>query len=210
MPHWFNKPKFHFLLHLPTHIQHFGPAVLFATEAFESFNAIIQTRSVHSNHLAPSQDIAIAFAHNNHICHLLSGRWHLFWDNNHSWKDLNAFKSVVNHGPVPLQAIFASPIMTHNPLVSVILGMTWKVLSDMQAPVFLTKVDHAPHRDGMTVPHTTFPTDLALQEKCVHGISKWWHLLYRQLGSLQVEWGWWHACTQVCPWDCQTPKPHYG
>ncbi|KAF9254614.1 hypothetical protein L218DRAFT_885911, partial [Marasmius fiardii PR-910] len=39
--HWFNKPKFHILLHLPEHIQQFGPAILFATEAFESFNAVI-------------------------------------------------------------------------------------------------------------------------------------------------------------------------
>ncbi|KAF8259779.1 hypothetical protein EI94DRAFT_1812782 [Lactarius quietus] len=38
---WFNKPKFHFILHLPTHIRHFGPAVLFATESFESFNTVI-------------------------------------------------------------------------------------------------------------------------------------------------------------------------
>ncbi|KAK0231396.1 hypothetical protein IW262DRAFT_1256426, partial [Armillaria fumosa] len=37
---WFNKPKFHILVHLPEHIQHFGPAMLFATEAFKSFNAI--------------------------------------------------------------------------------------------------------------------------------------------------------------------------
>ncbi|KII83172.1 hypothetical protein PLICRDRAFT_66300, partial [Plicaturopsis crispa FD-325 SS-3] len=31
-PRWFNKPKFHILLHLPDHIRRFGPAILFATE----------------------------------------------------------------------------------------------------------------------------------------------------------------------------------
>ncbi|KAF9060901.1 hypothetical protein BDP27DRAFT_1370126 [Rhodocollybia butyracea] len=36
---WFNKPKFHILVHLPEHIRRFGPAILFATEGFESFNA---------------------------------------------------------------------------------------------------------------------------------------------------------------------------
>ncbi|KAF9493187.1 hypothetical protein BDN71DRAFT_1591205 [Pleurotus eryngii] len=46
---WFNKPKFHILVHLPDHIRRFGPASLFATEAFESFNAIIRAKSVHSN-----------------------------------------------------------------------------------------------------------------------------------------------------------------
>ncbi|KAF8223248.1 hypothetical protein L208DRAFT_1317782, partial [Tricholoma matsutake] len=62
---WFNKPKFHILLHLMEHIKCFGPAILFATEAFESFNAIIWAKSVHSNCHAPSQDIAQTFAQGN-------------------------------------------------------------------------------------------------------------------------------------------------
>ncbi|KAK7032978.1 hypothetical protein R3P38DRAFT_3313080 [Favolaschia claudopus] len=70
---WFNKPKFHILLHLPAHIRRFGPAILFATEAFESFNAVIRAKSVHSNRHAPSRDIAHAFAQGNRIRHLLSG-----------------------------------------------------------------------------------------------------------------------------------------
>ncbi|KAK7027831.1 hypothetical protein R3P38DRAFT_3315357 [Favolaschia claudopus] len=70
---WFNKPKFHIILHLPAHIRRFGPAILFATEAFESFNAIIRAKSVHSNRHAPSRDIAHAFAQGNRIRHLLSG-----------------------------------------------------------------------------------------------------------------------------------------
>ncbi|KAJ7732322.1 hypothetical protein B0H16DRAFT_1468668 [Mycena metata] len=70
---WFNKPKFHILLHLPEHIRRFGPASLFATEAFELFNAIIRAKSVHSNRHAPSRDIARAFAQGSRIRHLLSG-----------------------------------------------------------------------------------------------------------------------------------------
>ncbi|KAJ7923558.1 hypothetical protein B0H13DRAFT_1707124 [Mycena leptocephala] len=70
---WFNKPKFHIILHLPAHIRRFGPAILFATEAFESFNAVIRAKSVHSNRHAPSRDIAQAFAQGNRIRHLLSG-----------------------------------------------------------------------------------------------------------------------------------------
>lgn len=72
-PRWFNKPKFHIILHLVPHIRRFGPASLFATEAFESFNAVIRAKSVHSNHHAPSRDIARAFAHGNRIRHMLSG-----------------------------------------------------------------------------------------------------------------------------------------
>ncbi|KAJ7147561.1 hypothetical protein C8R43DRAFT_889965, partial [Mycena crocata] len=75
---WFNKPKFHIFLHLPAHIRRFGPAILFATEAFESFNAIIRAKSVHSNRHAPSRDIAQAFAQGNRIRHLLSGGLFLF------------------------------------------------------------------------------------------------------------------------------------
>ncbi|KAI5988836.1 hypothetical protein EDC04DRAFT_2873238 [Pisolithus marmoratus] len=32
------KPKFHFLVHLPTYICHFGPAIIFSMERYESFN----------------------------------------------------------------------------------------------------------------------------------------------------------------------------
>jgi hypothetical protein len=77
-PRWFNKPKFHILLHLPDHIRRFGPATLFATEGFESFNAVICAKSIHSNHQAPSHDIAISFAHANRIRHMLSGGQVLF------------------------------------------------------------------------------------------------------------------------------------
>ncbi|KAG1749271.1 hypothetical protein EDB19DRAFT_1629684 [Suillus lakei] len=72
-PRWFNKPKFHIILHLVDHIRRFGPAALFATEAFESFNAVIRAKSIHSNHRAPSRDIAYAFAHGSRIRHILSG-----------------------------------------------------------------------------------------------------------------------------------------
>ncbi|KAL1708926.1 hypothetical protein EV121DRAFT_276854 [Schizophyllum commune] len=70
---WFNKPKFHILVHLPDHIRRFGPSILFATEAFESFNAVIRAKSVHSNRHAPSRDIALAFAQGNRLRHLISG-----------------------------------------------------------------------------------------------------------------------------------------
>lgn len=69
---WFNKPKFHILIHLPEHIRCFGPAILFATEAFELFNLVIRSKSVHSNRQAPSRDIGRAFAQGNHIWHILS------------------------------------------------------------------------------------------------------------------------------------------
>ncbi|KAI5982242.1 hypothetical protein EDC04DRAFT_2915769 [Pisolithus marmoratus] len=61
-PRWFNKPKFHIIRHLPDHIRRFGPAILFATEGFESYNAVIRDHSIHSNRQAPSRDIARGMA----------------------------------------------------------------------------------------------------------------------------------------------------
>ncbi|KAI5990253.1 hypothetical protein EDD15DRAFT_2453804 [Pisolithus albus] len=72
-PRWFNKPKFHIIHHLPDHIRRFGPAILFATEGFESYNAVIRDHSIHSNRQAPSRDIAHGMARGHRIRHLLSG-----------------------------------------------------------------------------------------------------------------------------------------
>lgn len=70
---WFNKPKFHIILHLILHIRLFGPAILFSTETFESFNFVIRARSIHSNRHAPSLDIARSFSHMHAVRHLVSG-----------------------------------------------------------------------------------------------------------------------------------------
>ena len=74
---WFSKPTFHIFIHLTCHIRCFKPAILFVTEAFESFNAIIRAKSIHSNRQATSRDIALAFAQANRIRYLLSGGFFL-------------------------------------------------------------------------------------------------------------------------------------
>ncbi|KAL1740323.1 hypothetical protein HDZ31DRAFT_76965 [Schizophyllum fasciatum] len=72
-PRWANKPKFHLLLHIPEHIRRFGPPIVFATEVFESYNAIIRAWSVNSNGLAPSRDIARAAASARRVAHIVRG-----------------------------------------------------------------------------------------------------------------------------------------
>ncbi|KII94845.1 hypothetical protein PLICRDRAFT_693166 [Plicaturopsis crispa FD-325 SS-3] len=72
---WFNKPKFHLLVHLFWHIRRFGPAMIYATESFESYNLVIRLRSVHSPKHAPSIDIAHSFSHLHAVQHLVSGGW---------------------------------------------------------------------------------------------------------------------------------------
>ncbi|PBK63272.1 hypothetical protein ARMSODRAFT_1024021 [Armillaria solidipes] len=92
-----NEPKFHILVHLPEHVRRFGPAMLFVTEAFESLNAIIRAKSVHSNRHAPSRDIGHAFAQGNQVRHLLSGGLFLL-------KDLFESRSV---NPEPISKSFS-------------------------------------------------------------------------------------------------------
>ncbi|KAJ7840547.1 hypothetical protein B0H14DRAFT_3140495 [Mycena olivaceomarginata] len=70
---WFNKPKFHLFVHIPEHIRHFEPLILYATESFESFNLVIRLRSIHSTKHAPSLDIGSAFSHLHTVRHLISG-----------------------------------------------------------------------------------------------------------------------------------------
>ncbi|POW08122.1 hypothetical protein PSTT_07747 [Puccinia striiformis] len=70
---WANKPKIHMIIHLEESILRFGPASLFATEKFESFNGIVRENSIHSNRLSPGRDIAIAFCDAKIMRLLMSG-----------------------------------------------------------------------------------------------------------------------------------------
>lgn len=72
---WFNKPKFHMLVHLVHSIERFGPASLFATEKFESFNSILRNYSVHSNRQHPGKDLAVSFSNFQCLRAILSGAY---------------------------------------------------------------------------------------------------------------------------------------
>ncbi|KAL4080889.1 hypothetical protein J3A83DRAFT_4050668, partial [Scleroderma citrinum] len=71
-----SKPKFHFLVHLPAYIHQFGPAIIFSTEQYESFNHVFRLTCIHSNQQAPSQDTCKTFTHHDIIRHIATGS---FW-----------------------------------------------------------------------------------------------------------------------------------
>ncbi|KAG1895977.1 uncharacterized protein F5891DRAFT_1193606 [Suillus fuscotomentosus] len=71
-----SKAKFHFLLHIPMYIRRFGPAILFSTERFESFNHVFHLTCIHSNRQAPSRDTCNTFASHDIIKHVVTGG---FW-----------------------------------------------------------------------------------------------------------------------------------
>ncbi|PLW58275.1 hypothetical protein PCANC_00780 [Puccinia coronata f. sp. avenae] len=54
-------------------IRRFGPASLFATEKFESYNGVLRQASIHSNRLAPSRDLATTFDNFSSLKFLVSG-----------------------------------------------------------------------------------------------------------------------------------------
>jgi hypothetical protein len=54
-------------------IHRFGPAVLFSTEHYESFNHIFRLSCIYSNRQAPSHDSCNAFAALDRIKHIATG-----------------------------------------------------------------------------------------------------------------------------------------
>ncbi|KAG1803360.1 hypothetical protein EV424DRAFT_1331009, partial [Suillus variegatus] len=68
-----SKPKFHFLIHLPAFIRRFGPAIVFSTERYESFNHVFRLSCIYSNRQAPSRDTCKTFARQDIMKHITTG-----------------------------------------------------------------------------------------------------------------------------------------
>lgn len=88
------KPKFHFLVHLPVYIRRFGPAILFSTERYESFNHVFRLTCVHSNRASPSRDSCQTFAAQDMIKHIASGG---FWFSSARKKWVRAGSEILNY-----------------------------------------------------------------------------------------------------------------
>ena len=72
-----SKPKFHFLVHLPAFVRLFGPAILYSTERYESFNHVFCLSCIYSNRQAPSRDSCNIFAAQDRIKHIATGGYWL-------------------------------------------------------------------------------------------------------------------------------------
>ncbi|KAG1855245.1 hypothetical protein F4604DRAFT_2042442 [Suillus subluteus] len=68
-----SKPKFHFLVHLPAFIRRFGPAIVFYTERYESFNHVFRLSCIYSNRQALSRDTCKTFARQDIMKHITTG-----------------------------------------------------------------------------------------------------------------------------------------
>ncbi|KAH9175921.1 hypothetical protein EDB89DRAFT_2240784 [Lactarius sanguifluus] len=88
------KPKFHFLVHLPAFIRRFGPAVLFSTERYESFNHVFRLSCIYSNRQAPSRDSCNTFAAQNRIKHIATGG---YWRDNHTKMWVQAGQRILDY-----------------------------------------------------------------------------------------------------------------
>ncbi|POV99603.1 hypothetical protein PSTT_13685 [Puccinia striiformis] len=132
---WINKAKFHMLLHLPESILRFGPATLFATEKFESYNGILRFASIHSNRQSPSQDIAITFSNYHAFRQLLSGGF--FWDYKQK-KYIQCSYKVIN-------------MFSQNPLIQQTLGYNHSA-STQNINYPSVKKDAVPEVDRLIIP----------------------------------------------------------
>ncbi|KAJ6625266.1 hypothetical protein B0H10DRAFT_2161888 [Mycena sp. CBHHK59/15] len=136
-----SKPKFHFLLHLPFFIRHFGPAVLVSTKRYEAYNAVFRTCSIYCNRLTPSRDIAWSFAGIDRAKHIVTGGW---WKDSRSQKWTCANLRIMRH------------ILDH-PEMAAMVRLPTKVVSYIVTNTFLGTLIHYPLRKlGEETPERKF------------------------------------------------------
>ncbi|KAJ3903783.1 hypothetical protein F5879DRAFT_803009 [Lentinula edodes] len=179
-PRWFNKPKFHIIKHLPMHIRRFGPAILYATEGFESFNAIIRDHSVHSNHQAPSRDIGRGFAQCSCIRHLLHGG--VFFNPSETSKSSLSPSNYLSCSDDPKHWVCAGPLP---------LKLAWTSLGKSQSPVARAYGLHVMEEEKPRPAKLDQPSSKVLaMEKvpiAIHGAENRLFHLYEQAISLSLE-----------------------
>lgn len=126
------KPKFHFLVHIPFFIRRFGPAILYSTERYESFNSVFRLASIFSNRQAPSRDICNSFAAQDMMKHVATG--------GHWWSD--AAKAWVRAGPEVTHLLEKYPDQAR------LLGLKWDSTASPGMCVRVSSIDDIDHIPG--------------------------------------------------------------
>jgi hypothetical protein len=75
-------------------IRRFGPAILFSTERYESFNHVFRLASIYSNRQAPSRDACHLFAEQENVKHVVSGG---FWKDPATGKWVKAGANIIKY-----------------------------------------------------------------------------------------------------------------
>jgi hypothetical protein len=150
---WVNKPKFHMLIHLVHSIKRFGPASLFATEKFESFNSILRNASVHSNRQHPGKDLAVTFSNFYCLRAISSGAYLYNHTRNHHFQASNQVTSIFEN-----EEIQHSMGYVHSSIHGT--GLQYPIISEAKLP----------NKDKVEIPpevRDKYPNRHFLQECCI-------------------------------------------
>lgn len=82
------------MIHLPAYIRRFGPAIIFSTERYESFNHVFRLTCIYSNRQAPSRDSCRIFAHQDIVKHIATGG---FWYDSKTSKWVRGSQEVLGY-----------------------------------------------------------------------------------------------------------------
>ncbi|KAH7917685.1 hypothetical protein BV22DRAFT_1025951, partial [Leucogyrophana mollusca] len=123
---------FHLLLHIIDHIRRFGPAIIFATEGFESYNAVIRGWCINSNRQAPSRDAAKSAASLARLRHLVTGGYYKAEVED---SDGSVATRWITAGSMAIEICRQSPVVYHK------LGL----VVDKEIIIGLAKLSKKPH-----------------------------------------------------------------
>ncbi|KAG8795703.1 hypothetical protein FRC12_010940 [Ceratobasidium sp. 428] len=155
------KPKFHFLIHLPSYIKRFGPALLFSTERFESFNGVFRAASTFSNRHAPSRDIGKRFADLDRVKHISSGG---YWQEDNQW--VRASDTLLN-------------FISTNKVFGKLIGMPDKKTTTPGSVTLLPKTSTTSQIRSTPLSWNLFAADKTVFGDCqpIRGGNRYFHIL---------------------------------
>ncbi|OJT12654.1 hypothetical protein TRAPUB_10797 [Trametes pubescens] len=152
------KEKLQVLIHVVDDIKHFGPPPRVSSETFECFNGVFRLSSVHSNHQAPSHDIAVKMAGIECVRHIVTGG---YWPDEHG--------KMICAGDNVLSTFRQSPLLQHH------FGWTSQIPAaapgDIRLPPQKKRVSVMAGATCATASRTPFPAAFRLDVCWERGVS---------------------------------------